>query len=106
MKPKPIKLVKVKDGYNLFVRDVPIVKDGKGVTLDRQKAGLSTSGFKNGYKAPANTEPILIETASNAAMLAHQIGRYVLDMGDFVSSYTELVGIGGDHSVWWDRATH
>jgi len=103
---KPIKIVKVKDGYNIFVRDVPVVKDGKGVGLDRQKAGLSTSGFPNGYKAPAETEPILIKTASNAASLAHQICRYVLDSGDFVASYTELVGIDGDHSVWWDRATH
>jgi hypothetical protein len=102
---KPIKIVKVAGGYHVFLHDVPFVQgdSGKGVTVDRAKAGLSTTGFKNGWKPPVSTEPLLIKKASDAASLAHQIGRYMLNMGDFVFSYTELVGIEANHDTWWNR---
>jgi hypothetical protein len=103
---KPIKIVKVPGGYNVFLRDVPLVQGdgGKGVTLDRARAGLSTTGFKGGWKPPLSTEPILIKKAGDASSLAHQIGRYMLNMGDFVFAYAELVGIEGNHETWWNRA--
>jgi hypothetical protein len=97
MRAKPVKIVKVTDGYHVFVHDVPVVRSGKGVTFDKQRAGLKVPP---GYVAPASTEPMLVEKAGDAASLAHQVGRYVLDLGDFVAGYTELVNIGGDHSVW------
>ena len=99
---KPIKIVRVSGGFNMFVNNVPVVMDGKGVTVDRQKVGLKV---KRGYKPPASEEPALIPKASDAAGLAHQIGRYLLDLGDFTFSYTELVGVPGNHEDWWSRAS-
>ena len=103
---KPIKISKVKGGYHVFLRDVPLVKgdSGTGVTLDRARAGLSKSGFKGGYKPPVNTEPVLIKKKEDAVGLAHQVGRYLLNMGDMVFAYTELEGVEGNHEAWWNRA--
>lgn len=70
MKPKPIKIVRVDAGYHVFVNNVPVVKNGKGVTFDKRQAGLKTPA---GYQAPATLEPFLIEKANTAAALAHQI---------------------------------
>ena len=103
---KPIKIVKVPGGYHVLVHDVPCVKgdSGTGATIDRIKAGLSTSGFKGSYKPPLSTEPMLIKKASDASSLAHSISRYLLNMGDFVFAYTELMGVEGNHEAWWNRA--
>jgi hypothetical protein len=101
MRGKPIQIVRVTHGYNMFVNDVPVVSEGKGVSLDRAKAGLKTS---QRYKPPTDDRPKLISKASDVASLAHQIGRYLLGMGDFVSGYTELVGVPGNHDDWWEKA--
>jgi hypothetical protein len=100
---KPIKIVKVSGGYHVFVRDAPLVQgnNGKGVTHDLAKAGVASN-----VNPPLSTEPLLIKKAGDAAGLAHQVGRYVLNLGDFTFSYTELVGINGNHEAWWDRALH
>jgi len=100
---KPIKIVKLKNGYNVFVHDVPLVlgDNGKGVTLDRARAGLSTG---NGWKPPVHTEPVLVKKKEDAIGLAHQVGRYLLNMGDMVFAYTELEGVEGSHNTWWNRA--
>jgi hypothetical protein len=104
MRLKPIKIVKVPGGYHVFVNDVPLVKgEGKGCTLDRVKAGLSTSGFKEGYKPPTETEPFLIKKASDAVGISHQVGHYMLNLGDFVYTYVELVNIPGDPDAWFNR---
>jgi hypothetical protein len=100
---KPIRIAKVQGGYNLFVNDIPVVADGKNVNLDRAKVGLKVpADYAN--RAPKNTEPKLIAKASDAASIAHQIGRYMLNLGDMTFSYTELVGIGGNHDAWWSKA--
>lgn len=103
---KPIKIVKVPGGYHVLVNDVPCVRgdSGTGATIDRIRAGLPTGGFKGGYKPPLATEPMLIKKASDAASLAHSIGRYILNMGDFVFAYTELVNVPGKHEAWWNRS--
>ena len=103
---KPLKISKVAGGYHVFLNDVPLVQadSGKGVTLDRARAGLSTTGFKGGWKPPVNTEPLLIKKKEDAIGLAHQVGRYMLNMGDMVFAYTELEGVEGSHTAWWNRA--
>ena len=42
---KPLKITKVTGGYHVFLRDVPLVQgdNGKGITVDRATAGLSTT---------------------------------------------------------------
>ena len=103
---KPIKITKVKGGYHVFLHDVPLVQadSGKGITIDRARAGLSVTGFKGGWKPPVNTEPLLIKKKEDAIGLAHQVGRYMLNMGDLVFAYTELIGVEGSHEAWWNRA--
>lgn len=104
MRGKPIKIEKVKGGYHIFVNDVPIVQadDGKNQDIDRVKANLKHG--KN-YKAPKSTAPFLITKASLAMSMAHQIGRYMLQLGDFVSGYTELAGITPEaQEAWWTKA--
>jgi hypothetical protein len=86
---KPLKISKVPSGYHVFLHGVPLVKgdNGTGVTVDRAKAGLSTTGFKGGYKTPIHTEPLLIKKKEDAIGLAHQVGRYMLN------------------TAWWNRAS-
>ena len=91
MKNKPITMVKVTHGYNLFVNNVPVVpRSPTGITFHREKAGLKPS--KEDAAIPEGKRPLLIKKKSDALGLAHQIGRYIFDLGDFVQSYVEPVG--------------
>lgn len=99
---RPIKIVKVKGGYHLFVNNVPIVKDhvGKGITFNLILAGLPPK--KSGYVPPINTEPFLIKKMDEVKHLAHHICRYMLNSGDMVFAHTEVVGIE-NVEAWWNR---
>jgi hypothetical protein len=100
MGAKPIKIVKVAGGYNVFVRNVPVVMsdDGKSSDLNRPEAGLKVP---KGYKPPRSTEALVIPHDHEAASLAHTICRYLLSLGDMTFAHTELFGIGGNHASWW-----
>jgi len=104
---KPLKIAKVKGGYHVYLHGVPLVlgDSGKGVTLDRARAGLSTTGFKGGWKPPVHAKPLLVKKKEDAIGLAHQVGRYLLNMGDMVFTYTELEGVEGSHEAWWNRTS-
>jgi hypothetical protein len=86
---RPIKIVRVTHGYNMFVNDVPVIPDGKnGVTIDRAKAGLG----HNKTPIPDGIRPRLFKKKEDVKSIAHQVGRYLLNLGDFVSTYVDLVG--------------
>ena len=100
---KPIEIVKVKNGYHVFVNDVPVVRDGTKVSIDRIRAGLKV-GEK--YEPPSETTPALFKKAGDAAHVAHLVGNYIMQLGDFVSTYTKLTNVLGNHESWWHRALH
>lgn len=98
---KPIKIVRVTHGYNVFVKDVPVVPEGRWVSFDKRRAGLRVPDH---YVPPTKGKrPILIRKKDDAIRVVHQIGRYLLGLGDFVSGYVELVGVPGSHEAWWNR---
>jgi hypothetical protein len=101
---KPLKIVKVETGYQLYVNNIPMVSTSKGVDFNRIAAGLTVKGFKKGYAPPKETSPATFPTAESVATMAHTIGYYVLKLGDFTFAYTALVGVPGDPEVWWNNA--
>ena len=100
---KTIEIIKMDKGYHVFVNGVPVVKDGETLTFDRRKAGHDPRGLQKKYQPPTSTIPHVFAKAGDAAHIAHTIGRYVLSLGDFVSSYTRLVNVPGKHENWWHR---
>ena len=87
---RPIKIVRVTHGYNMFVNDVPVVKMGSGkASFDRERAGVGKNGPE---KIPDGARPMLIKKKDDAFGLAHSIGRYLLNLGSFVDTYVETVG--------------
>lgn len=90
MRNKPITMVKVTHGYNLFVNNTPVVKHGKGITFHREKGGLPPS--KDDSSIPEGKRPHLFRKKDDAFFIAHQIGKYLFKGGDFVNSYVEPVG--------------
>lgn len=87
---KPIKIVRVTHGYNMFVNDVPVVKMGSGkASFDREKAGVGMNGPE---AIPDGARPMLIKKQADAFGLAHTIGNYLLGLGGFVDTYVETVG--------------
>jgi hypothetical protein len=101
MSKKPITITKVSTGYHVHVLGVPVIRDENGIHFDRAKAGLKTA---RDYVAPTVTEPHVFPKADQAARAAHSACRYALSRGDMVDRHTELVGIGGSHDAWWDKA--
>lgn len=101
MSLKPIKIVKVKGGYNVFVNDTPLVEENGKASLDRIAAGFKVS---KSYKPPVSTQPLVFKKAGDAAHMAHLVGRYIMNLGDMVFAYTELVNVDGNHEAWWHRA--
>lgn len=104
MRHRPISIVGVPGGYSVYVNDTPIVKNGeKVIDFDRTKAGLKT---KKNYKAPTSDLPVVFQQKGDAAHVAHQIGRYILKLGDLTFSYTNLINVGPEqyHDEWWEKA--
>lgn len=101
MSLKPIKIIKIKGGYHVFVNGTPIVEEGGKASVDRIAAGFKVS---KSYKPPKNTQPFVFTKAGEAAHMAHLLGRYIMKLGDMVFAYTELVNIPGNHEAWWSRA--
>jgi hypothetical protein len=96
---KPILIVRVSKGYNLFVNGVPVVQDPSGgVTVDRVKAGIAKARKKYPV-VPSDWKPALFPDADSVKHVAHRIGRYVMNMGDMVFSYTDLEG--ADPKRFW-----
>lgn len=100
---KPIQIVRVTGGFNVFVRDVPVVFDPKAktATIDRVKAGIA-KGRKKYPDVPESWQPALFVTAEEVQRVAHMIGRYMMSLGDFVSGYTSVVGIDDPDEFWED----
>jgi len=100
---KPIEIIKVERGYQVFVNGVPVVYDSETLTFDRRKAGLDPRGVQKAYRPPTSTTPHVFAKAGDATHIAHTIGRYTMNLGDFVASYTRLVNVPGNHENWWHR---
>jgi hypothetical protein len=83
MGPKPIVIEKKGRKWFVFVKGTPIVKHEGKLNFDRAAAGL-----------PGDSLPLLephgFSSKADAEDVAHKIGRYVLQLGDFVHSYTEI----------------
>lgn len=61
---------------------IPVVKTAQG------KLGLEVGGA-----------PMTFKTKGDAEHVAHMIGRYYLELGDFVHTYTEVIrGASGDRA--------
>lgn len=85
MRPKPIVIEQHNRKYFVFVEGTPVVKHDGKITFDRRAAGLKATVDP----PPANLGPHPFTSKKAAEGVAHQIGRYILNRGDFVSSYTE-----------------
>ncbi len=91
---KPVKIVRVTHGYNMFVNDVPVVEIAKDrMSFDRKKAGVGTN--PKDENIPEGARPHLFKKRDEVIHLAHMIGRYVLGKGDFLEAYVEPVGFAG-----------
>lgn len=93
MRTRPIAMVKVTHGYNLFVNNVPVVPTevGKKLTFNRGKAGLKPA--KEDADIPEGKRPHLFKKKDDAIAMAHFIGKYVLGYNsDFIRLYVEPVG--------------
>ena len=103
---RPIQIVRVTGGFNVFVNDVPVVYDpvDRTLTLDRVKAGIA-KGRKKHPLVPESWQPGLLPTAEQAQHLAHRIGRYTMNLGDMVFAYTSLVGIDDPEEFWQDQGS-
>lgn len=87
---KPIVIKRAKGGFHVYVHGQPVLRnpDGK-LTFDRKAAGLKHSPLTQpAAGAPTHT----FKKISEAETIAHQIGRYVLGLGDFVFTYVEKPG--------------
>lgn len=91
---KPITMVKVTHGYNLFVKNVPVVSGIKGggkYSFNRTAAGLSPG--KEDAQIPEGKRPHLFKKKDEALFICHYIGKYILGgSSDFVNVYVEPVG--------------
>ena len=62
------------------------------VDFDHKAVGLRV---KKNYRPPADTPGSFTKT--EAISLAHQIGRYLFDLGDLVYAYTYVDGLRNDN---------
>lgn len=81
---KPLKIEKVKGGWTVHVHGDPVIAGAKGLTWKgRPGYDGGVDGF--GHEKP----PHKFKTRDEARTVAHQIGRYVLNLGDFAYTYVE-----------------
>src|SRR5271170_3440875 len=74
---KPIVVAKEGSGWTVSVMGRPVVRHNGKLT------------FAGRTGAPAGGTPEKFETRDEAAGIAHQIGRYMLNLGDLVFEYVE-----------------
>jgi len=83
---KPLEIRKKGSGWSVFVKGVPVVKMGSKLWFDRALAGIPTDGTSP--PIPVGTKPHRFGKKNEAQTIAHQIGRYMLNLGDFLWTYT------------------
>ena len=80
------------DTYQVWVckdgTETVVCREGNQIDFNRKAIGLRV---KKSYQPP-KTPPGLF-TRKESVHVAHTIGRYVLDLGDFVYAYTYLDGL-------------
>lgn len=74
---KPISIEKYGSGWKVEVLGAPVVTGPKGLTF------RGRVGFEEGMPTKR------IDTKADAKIVAHQVGRYLLDLGDFAHTYVE-----------------
>lgn len=74
-----------RDGTNTVVM---CHRDTRMISFNRQAVGLRV---KKGYHPPTDTPGVF--TRAEAIQVAHQIGRYMFDLGDLVYAYTSVDGL-------------
>jgi hypothetical protein len=85
---KPIVIAREGRGYSIHVSGVPLVDDpAGGAGFTRQPAGIKK---KRPHYAPPSSRVHVFTKLDEAKHAAHQIGRYMMQLGDMVFSYTEL----------------
>lgn len=86
---RPIKIVRVTHGYNMFVNDVPVVViAGSRIDFDREKAGVGYSA----YAVPNEARPHLFKKKADVLEIALQVGSGLLKLGSNLDDYVEGVG--------------
>jgi hypothetical protein len=110
---RDLEIVRKGSGFNLYVNGVPVVRDPKDgkITFDRQKAGVAKKGkSKKSEAIPESWPPMLFQSAEDVQHIAHMIGRYIFQLGDFVSGYVYVTGVADlaefwkDIGIFYDRA--
>ena len=87
MQPKPIRVVKEKGAYFLFVKGAPVVKYEGKLNFDRSVAGVGSDSLPI-------LNPHRFKTKDEAMGSPPQIGRYILTLRDFVYTYVDYEGPG------------
>lgn len=77
-----------RDGTNTVVM---VNRHTEKLDFDRRAVGLRV---KKNYRPPADTPGAF--TREEAIRIAHQIGRYLLKLGDLVCAYTTVDGLRND----------
>lgn len=85
---KPIVIARHGRGFTLYVSGVPLVDGPDGKLAFTEQPGAMKR--KRTSYAPATSPVHVFEKIDDAKGAAHQIGRYMMDLGDMVFSYTEL----------------
>jgi hypothetical protein len=81
MNHKPMVIVQKGRKYFLYINGQPVVKNGKS---------LDSAGLR-GQPMPPGLKPHAFKTKREAEGIAHQAGRYVLNLGDMLYAYVEYV---------------
>jgi hypothetical protein len=80
---KPIKIEKNGRKFFLSVNGAPLVQHAGQLAFDRSLAGIGKETIPAGLPLHA------FKSKADARGIAHQIGRYMLKLGDFVDTYVE-----------------
>jgi len=85
---KPIVIRPVRGGYEVHVNGVPLVRTAGGLNFPRQPPGMK----KRPSLAPPDAPVEVFRRLDDAKHVAHQIGHYVMGLGDFVTTYVDFPG--------------
>jgi len=81
MYQKPMVIVRKGRSWFLYIQGQPVVKNGKS---------LDSAGLR-GQPMPPGLKPHAFKSKGEAESIAHQAGRYVLNLGDMLYAYVEYV---------------
>jgi hypothetical protein len=91
--PKPIRVVRVTHGYNMFVNDAPVVRLPQGFAFDVQKANIKSSLVPwHSWDVAPGARPFLFKRKEDVKDLSRQILHFI-GLKPRLHSYLEWIGM-------------